>query len=96
VELVLFRIAQEALSNVRRHSRATNVEVVVKFNERKVGITIRDNGKGFTLPETIGDLLKEGRFGLVGMQERIQLLGGSLNIESAPGKGTSIKVEAPV
>jgi len=96
VELVLFRIAQEALSNVRRHSRATNVEVIVEFNERKVGITIRDNGKGFTLPETVGDLLKDGRFGLVGMQERIQLLGGSLNIESAPGKGTSIKVEAPV
>ena len=96
VELVMFRIAQEALSNVRRHSRANNAEVVVEFDDKKVRMTIRDNGKGFTLPEKVGDLLKKGRLGLAGMQERIQLLNGSLKIESQPGKGTTVVIEAPI
>jgi PAS domain S-box-containing protein len=96
VELVMFRIAQEALSNVRRHSRANNAEVVVEFDDKKVRMTIRDNGKGFALPEKVDDLLKKGKLGLAGMQERIQLLNGSLKIESQPGKGTTVVIEAPI
>ena len=96
VELVLFRIAQEALSNVRRHSQATKAEVKVEFEDKKTRITVKDNGKGFALPETMGDLVKAGRLGLAGMQERIQLLNGSLKIESEPGRGTTVTVEAPV
>jgi PAS domain S-box-containing protein len=96
VELVLFRIAQEALSNVRRHSQATKAEVKVEFEDKKARITVKDNGKGFALPETMGDLVKAGRLGLAGMQERIQLLNGSLKIESEPGRGTTVTVEAPV
>jgi len=96
VELVLFRIAQEALSNVRRHSQATKAEVKVEFEDKKTRITVKDNGKGFDLPETMGDLVKAGRLGLAGMQERIQLLNGSLKIESEPGRGTTVTVEAPV
>jgi len=96
VELVLFRIAQEALSNVRRHSQATEAEVKVEFEDKKTRITVRDNGKGFTLPGTTGDLVKGGRLGLAGMQERIQLLNGILKVESQPGKGTTVTVEAPI
>lgn len=96
VELVLFRIVQEALSNVRRHSQATNAEVIVEFGDKRITIIIKDNGKGFVPPETTGDLVKEGRFGLAGMHERIQLLGGSLKIDAAPGKGTTVTVEAPL
>jgi PAS domain S-box-containing protein len=96
VELVLFRIAQEALSNVRRHSQATKAEVKVEFEDKKTRITVKDNGKGFALPETMDDLVKAGRLGLAGMQERIQLLNGSLKIESEPGRGTTVTVEAPV
>jgi len=96
VELVMFRIAQEALSNVRRHSRANNAEVMVEFDDKKVRMTIRDNGRGFALPEKVGDLLKKGKLGLAGMQERIQLLNGSLKIESQPGKGTTVVIEAPI
>ena len=96
VELVLFRIAQEALSNVRRHSQATKAEVKVEFEDKKARITVKDNGKGFALPETMGDLVKAGRLGLAGMQERIQLLNGSLKIESETGRGTTVTVEAPV
>jgi two-component system sensor histidine kinase DegS len=96
VEITLFRIAQEALNNVRRHSQATSAEVTVEFNETSIRITIRDNGKGFSPPGTVSDLIKEGRLGLAGMHERIQLLGGSLKIESEPGKGTTVIIEAPL
>ncbi len=95
VELVLFRIAQEALRNAWRHSQATGAEVTVEFGERKIRITVNDNGKGFDLPDATGDLVKQGRLGLAGMQERIQLVGGSLRIESKPGKGTTVVIEAP-
>jgi len=96
VEVILFRIAQEALSNVRRHSKATSAEVRVEFEDSKARITVKDDGKGFAMPETMGNMVKEGRLGLVGMQERIQLLNGSLKIQSEPGKGTTVIVEAPI
>jgi signal transduction histidine kinase len=94
--LVLFRIAQEALRNVWRHSQATKAEVMVAFRESKVRITITDNGKGFHLRGSIGDLAKDGKLGLAGMQERAKLLGGELKIESQPDKGTVVTVEAPI
>jgi signal transduction histidine kinase len=93
IELVLFRITQEALRNVWRHSQATNVEVTVEFNQDKTRITISDNGKGFSVPETMGNLARDGKLGLAGMQERARLLGGTLTVESEPGKGSSITVE---
>ncbi len=96
VEVILFRIAQEALSNVRRHSKATSAEVRVEFEDNKARILVKDNGKGFAMPETMGNMVKEGRLGLVGMQERIQLLNGSLKIQSEPGKGTTVIVETPL
>ncbi len=96
VELILFRIVQEALRNVWRHSGATNADVVVEFDTSETRITIRDNGRGFEVPDTVGDLLKDGRMGLAGMQERIQLLNGSLSIESQRGRGTTIVVRAPL
>jgi signal transduction histidine kinase len=95
VELVLFRIAQEALRNVWKHSQTTGAEVTVEFGERKIRITVKDDGKGFDFPDATGDLVKQGRLGLAGMQERIQLVGGSLRIESKPGKGTTVVIEAP-
>jgi len=96
VELILFRIVQEALRNVWRHSSATYAEVVVEFDTAETKITIRDDGRGFEVPDIVGDLLKDGRMGLAGMQERIQLLNGSLSIESQRGMGTTIVVKAPL
>ncbi|MBI2906212.1 MAG: PAS domain S-box protein [Chloroflexi bacterium] len=96
VELVLFRIAQEALRNVWRHSQATHAQMVVEFLEARIKIAVTDDGKGFDLPEDSGDLVKGGRLGLAGMQERVQLLSGVLKIESAPGKGTTVRIEAPI
>ena len=95
-ELLLFRIVQEALRNIAKHAEATRAEVEVKFAEDKVAVTISDDGKGFEPPESLGALTPTGKLGLAGMQERVQLLGGRLKLESEPGKGTKIFVEAPV
>jgi len=95
VELVLFRITQEALRNVWRHSQATRAEITVDFDKRKTRITVSDNGKGFNLPKTVADLAREGKLGLAGMQERTRLLGGTLTVQSEPGRGSTITVEIP-
>ncbi len=93
--IALFRITQEAMRNVWRHSGATKAEITAEFNESKTKVTIGDDGKGFDIPGDITDLAKAGKLGLTGMQERAQLIGGTLAIQSQPGKGTSITVELP-
>ena len=95
-ELLLFRIVQEALRNVAKHAEATKAEVKVNFDEHRVTIIVSDNGKGFEPPESLGALPLTGKLGLAGMQERVQLLGGNLRLESQPGKGTTVFVEAPI
>ena len=96
VELILFRIVQEALRNIGKHSRASKAEVVISFEEGKITATISDDGIGFQLPDKVGDLSRSGKLGLVGMEERIRLLDGRLEIKSEPGKGTTVTVEAPI
>jgi PAS domain S-box-containing protein len=93
--IALFRITQEALRNVWKHSGATRAGIIVEFHPGKTRITVCDNGKGFTLSGQVGDLAKLGKLGLAGMQERVQLIGGTLNVETVPGRGTTISVEAP-
>jgi signal transduction histidine kinase len=95
-ELLLFRIVQEALANVRRHADASKVEVVLEFTENKTVVTITDNGKGFQLPKAEGDLPRLGKLGLLGMEERARLLNGRLKVQSELGTGTTINIEAPI
>ena len=95
VELVLFRITQEAVRNVWRHSQATKAEITVEFEQSKTKITVSDNGNGFTPPQMIGDLAKDGKLGLAGMEERARLVDGTLTVQSQPGKGSSVTVELP-
>jgi signal transduction histidine kinase len=95
-ELLLFRIVQEALRNIAKHAKASKAEVEIKFDENKITITVSDNGKGFDPPEDLAALTPTGKLGLAGMQERVQLLGGTVRLESGPGKGTKVSVEAPV
>jgi PAS domain S-box-containing protein len=84
VKTALFRICQEALSNVKRHSAATHVNVSIRLNGDLIQLVITDNGKGFDINQ------KTGTVGLVGMQERSLSVNGTLVIESEPGKGTII------
>ncbi|MBN1862637.1 MAG: PAS domain S-box protein [Dehalococcoidales bacterium] len=95
-ELVLFRIVQEALRNIAKHAQANRAEVKVEFDKHRVRTTISDDGVGFELPESLGDLVQTGKLGLAGMQERMQLLGGSLKLKPKVGKGTTIVVDVPI
>lgn len=94
-ELALFRIAQEALNNVRKHSHASAVELTLDFRNDSIGVTVADNGSGFDLPPATGDVAASGKLGLIGMQERARLLGGTLDIESRPDEGTKVVVTVP-
>jgi two-component system sensor histidine kinase DegS len=96
IELVLFRIAQEALRNVWKHSGAKKAGVTLEFGDGKTVLTISDEGKGFGLPERMDDLTVAGKLGLAGMRERAQLIGGSLSLESEPGKGTTVTLEVSI
>lgn len=88
----LFRILQESLTNVIRHAKASKVEVVLSKESGWLGMQISDNGIGLRQDQT-----KRGQtFGLQGIDERIQMLGGELKIESMPGKGTSLTISMPV
>ena len=96
VELALFRIAQEAFRNIQKHAQASKMEVVVEFSEGKMRMSVSDNGKGFDAGGSLAELPRTGKLGLIGMEERARLLGGNLRIQSEPGKGTTIEIEAPV
>ncbi len=92
-EVLMFRITQEAVRNIRKHSRATEARVVVEFTPVTVRIAVNDNGKGFELPGEFGDLASRGGMGLVGMRERASLLNAELSVKSEVGKGTTVTVE---
>jgi PAS domain S-box-containing protein len=96
VELAMFRIAQETLNNIRKHSQATVVNITVKLISNNLKMSIADNGKGFLTSRLTGDLAREGKLGVLGMEERARLIGGSLQIKSAPGKGTTVITRAPI
>jgi signal transduction histidine kinase len=91
VETVLYRIVQEALTNIVKHANAGHVSIVVTQRADAVGAIVEDDGQGFD-PERDTD----GGIGLIGMRERVSLLDGSMTIESAEGKGTTLVVEVPL
>lgn len=95
-ELVLFRITQEALRNVAKHARATDVEVTLAFETDEVTVTIQDNGVGFDAPEAPSAYARTGHFGLMGMQERAQLFGGNVYVKSERGHGTKVIAYLPL
>lgn len=91
---VLFRVAQEALTNVARHAQATEVKMSIREIEGAIRLEISDNGRAFHVGKTLS-AKNPKRLGLVGMRERVEMVGGSLTIESAPGKGTTVRAEIP-
>jgi len=96
VQLLLFRIAQEALTNIRRHAEASRAWITLEFGDDKTVLTVKDNGKGFKLPQRMGDLASVGKLGILGMYERGRLLGGTLEVKSESGKGTEVVAEVPL
>ena len=90
VEITLYRIVQEALTNVIRHAEATRVDVLLERREGRMILVVEDNGKGFD-----ESLTASNHLGLVGIRERAEMLGGTLTIESMPQHGTTLVVEVP-
>jgi signal transduction histidine kinase len=91
-ESMLFRIAQEALTNCAKHAHASAVNIELSFGDPQTVLTISDNGTGFD-PEAIGQSGLRPGLGLLTMRERVEFAGGKFSLESAPGKGTRIRVE---
>src|SRR5262249_5708018 len=91
VETALYRIAQESLTNVVKHSQAQNVTVLLTRRSGAVTVVVEDDGRGFDTEDA-----REDGFGLVGMRERLALLGGRLRVESTPGAGATVAAEVPL
>ena len=87
----VFRICQETLTNVARHAGATRVTIDLRVGKGTLFLTVHDNGRGIS-PE---QAMHSKSFGLLGMRERVEMIGGSFTVESAPGRGTAIRAEIP-
>jgi signal transduction histidine kinase len=92
VAVNLFRVVQEALANVVRHAQARQVKLSMVWQGGRLALTVQDDGQGFLMPGDPHELTRQGHFGLVGMRERVQLVGGQMMLESIPGKGTTVCV----
>ncbi len=95
VETVIYRIVQEALTNIARHAGASHVTVALSQQRAEIQVVIEDNGRGFSTETLLRDAVPSRRVGLVGMQERAALVGGRCRIASEPGHGTRVTVAIP-
>jgi signal transduction histidine kinase len=91
---VFFRVAQEALTNVARHAKASLVEVNIQKHQSAARMEIKDDGKSFQVENTLHAKTTR-RLGLLGMRERVEMVGGTFCVESAPGQGTTVRVDIP-
>ncbi|MDD5509270.1 MAG: sensor histidine kinase [Dehalococcoidales bacterium] len=96
IELVLFRVSQEALRNIRKYAGATEVIIGFDFGHRKVTLDINDNGCGFAPDETLENYANAGKLGLLGIRDRINMVSGTFSVESEAGKGTGITAVIPI
>lgn len=95
LEVALFRIIQEALTNAQKHAQASYIEVAIVLDPKEVSAEIRDNGIGFDTEQTEKKISKTGHYGLIGMKERVELIQGNVTIESNIHVGTTIRVVIP-
>lgn len=93
MEAAIYRLLQEALSNVHKHAEASRVSIVLSYMNDKLQISVNDNGKGFKRKPDNDD---QAHYGIIGMYERVDLLEGTIDIQSEPGKGTGIKIQIPL
>lgn len=96
LETLLFRISQEAVSNILRHANASKVTINLLPEDDRMVLEIRDNGRGFDVDKTQGEAVTRKQLGLLGMQERVALVDGFVKVESMPGEGTTLRVYIPL
>ena len=95
-ETMLFRIIQEALTNIVKHAEASQVRVQLEFSDSTAIVQVEDNGKGFDVEAALSREGMRHNLGIHGMAERATLLGGTFTIRSQPGQGTHLRVEVPL
>ncbi|GIV80573.1 response regulator [Litorilinea aerophila] len=96
IETTIYRVVQEALTNVARHAQATRVDVQLEAGEKGITVVIADNGCGFDMNALLASSNGARGLGILGMQERVALVGGTFHIESGPGQGVTIQLTIPV
>jgi signal transduction histidine kinase len=96
IESALYRVVQEALTNVFKHAAAQRVSLVLRRSSDQVLAIVEDDGRGFDAEAVLGPSGADGRLGLLGMQERLALVGGTLTVEAVPGGGTTVIARIPV
>lgn len=96
ITLALYRIYQEALNNAVRHADATEISIHFSFDAQRIVFEMVDNGKGFFGKMDWVELARQGHFGMVGMKERAEAIGGEFKVQSSPGEGTTIRVTVPI
>ncbi len=95
IETAFYRIVQEALNNISKHAGANRVEIFFEHRDSTICASITDNGRGFDLDRVYHPASPGRGFGIIGMQERVSLLGGKMDIQSSPGRGTRIHIKVP-
>jgi signal transduction histidine kinase len=96
VPITVFRVVQEAVTNTLRHAGSCRVEVRVHRNGSGIDVSIEDDGRGFDVVDTMERAATGKAIGLLGMQERVSMTGGEIEIDSTPGAGTRIRVRLPL
>ena len=96
MEIAVYRVVQEALTNIRKHAEATKINLRLQFQEDKLLVEIRDNGQGFNLSQTLDSAIAVGHLGLLGMKQRAEMLGGDIRIKTSEGNGTTIILSLPI
>lgn len=92
----VFRVAQEAINNIVRHAEAKTAVITLCQNEGRICLWVEDDGRGFDVDQISGQALRLQRLGLLGIQERVELVGGDVTVESVPGQGTRLRVCVPM
>jgi signal transduction histidine kinase len=95
MKIAIFRIIQESLNNIIKHSQASHVNIYLQFEDKNVRINVRDNGIGFDLDQAKQTRTSRPSLGLAGMEERAALLGGTVIVQSRPGYGTEVEALIP-
>ncbi|MFC2040383.1 histidine kinase [Chloroflexota bacterium] len=96
IEIAVYRIVQETLTNIHKHAKATEVHLRLQYKENKFLVEVRDDGKGFDLPRTLDSAISIGHVGLLGMKQRVEMLDGDIRIITSEGAGTAIILSLPI
>ena len=96
MEIAVYRIVQEALANIRKHAQASRVGLRVQFQKNNFSVEIRDNGRGFDLSQTLDSAIAVGHIGLLGMKQRVEMLGGDIKIRTGEEAGTTVTLNFPL